>query len=330
MKTILIITNSFDLHVDLIIPILKKKEQPYFRVNLDNFPKDYLVTQSFSDGKLYSSIEHIPTKKRIDLNNVVSVWNRKPAPFSFISDDLAAQEQAYALEETKHALFGLLYPLDCYWMSHPVSLRGAMWKGEQLSRAVKFGFSIPQSLVTNNPDDVRKFKEAVAGDIIFKSLSTPDLASVEVSEEERISNGLATTIVTDEMMDNLEAVREIPCHFQAYIEKKYELRVTIVGDKIFAAKIHSQDDDRTKVDSRDMSAEILYEPTQLPKAIEEQCFNLVRSYKLNYSALDIIVTPDNDYVFLENNPNGQFLYIEQLIPEFKILEAVADTLAGDN
>ena len=52
----------------------------------------------------------------------------------------------------------------------------------------------------------------------------------------------------------------------------------------------------------------------------------MKSYGLNYSAMDIIVTPDEDYVFLENNPNGQFLYIQELIPEFNILETVADTL----
>ena len=328
MKTILIITNSFDIHVDFLVEILEKKGQSFFRINLDKFPREYLIKQLYIDGDLHSSIEHIPSQKHLDLNHVISIWNRKPAPFAFISDDLAAQEIAYAQEETKHALFGLLYPLNCYWMSHPVSLRGAMWKGEQLNRANKLGFRIPKSLVTNNPSDVKAFKSKIKTDMIFKSLSTPDLASVDVDDEDRISEGLATTIVTDEMMDNLDSVREVPCHFQEYIPKKYELRITIVGNKIFAAKIHSQDDDRTKIDSRDMSAEILYEPTKLPKQVEDKCFNLVSSYNLNYSALDIIVTPEDEYVFLENNPNGQFLYIEQLIPEFNILETVSDSLIG--
>ena len=51
------------------------------------------------------------------------------------------QEKAYADAETEHILFSLLYSLDCYWMSHPVALRGANWKGEQLLRAARMGFS---------------------------------------------------------------------------------------------------------------------------------------------------------------------------------------------
>lgn len=326
MKTILIITNSFDLHADLIEPILKQKNQSFFRLNLDKFPKDYHLKQLYVSGKVEVTIEHLLSKQTIHFEDIGAVWNRKPAPFSFISNDLAPQELAFAKTETEHTLFGLLYTLDCYWMSHPVNLRGAMWKGEQLNRATQFGFRIPHSLVTNCPEDVRRFKSLISGDIIFKSLSTPDLASVEVDDDDCIATGLATTIVTDELMNNLEAVREIPCHFQEYIPKKYELRVTVVGNSVFVAKLYSQDDERTKVDSRDMSAEIRYEATALPDSIHKRCLEFVKSYGLNYSAMDIIVTPDEDYVFLENNPNGQFLYIQELIPEFNILETVADTL----
>ncbi|MEV4245300.1 hypothetical protein AB0J63_18065 [Streptosporangium canum] len=31
---------------------------------------------------------------------------------------------------------------------------------------------------------------------------------------------------------------------------------------------------------------------------------------LTYGAIDLILTPDGRYVFLEINPNGQFLWIE--------------------
>ena len=75
-----------------------------------------------------------------------------------------------------------------------------------------------------------------------------------------------------------------------------------------------------------MSAEITYQAIELPEDIKKKCLAFVGSYGLNFSALDIIVTPENQYVFLENNPNGQFLYIEQLVPELQMLETIADTL----
>ncbi|WP_222831894.1 ATP-grasp domain-containing protein [Kangiella koreensis] len=329
MKTILIISNSMDIHADLISPIFQKKDQTYFRINLDQFPRDYKILQKYTGKVSKVIIEHIPSGNFIDLNTVGAVWNRRPAPFSFISNDLLNQELAFAKQETEQALFGLLYPLDCFWVSHPVALRGAGWKGEQLNRARNFGFEIPASLVTNCPEEVLKFKSLIRSDLIFKTLSTADLASGSVEDNERVTDGLSTVIVDEEMMENLDAVREIPCHFQEYIQKKYELRVTVVEDAVFAAKIHSQDDERTRVDSRDMSAEILYEATELPEHIKDRCLSLIKSYDLNYSAMDIIVTPDDEYVFLENNPSGNFLYIQQLIPEFNILEKLAATLSRE-
>jgi hypothetical protein len=49
----------------------------------------------------------------------------------------------------------------------------------------------------------------------------------------------------------------------------------------------------------------------------------VRSYGLNYGAIDLIVTPRGEHVFLENNPVGQFLFIEELVPELDMTGALA-------
>ena len=211
-------------------------------------------------------------------------------------------------------------------MSHPLALRGAQWKGEQLQRAARMGFRIPDSLITNVPDEVRRFRGDIAGDMVFKSMSSPMLAAERVDAGERTVGQLPTSIVDRAMMDNVEAVAEMPCHFQQYIPKQYELRVTVIGERVFAAKLHSQDDERTAIDSRDMSAPIRYEAVTLPAALRQRCVDFVRSYDLAYGALDLIVTPDDEVVFLENNPAGQFFYIEQLIPEFKMIDAIADAL----
>jgi glutathione synthase/RimK-type ligase-like ATP-grasp enzyme len=328
-KQVLIVTNRLDLHADLVSPLLAARGHRPFRIDLDAFPRDYQICQRFGGGAMRNEIVHLPTGERLDMAEVGAIWARKTAQFSFLSDTLSPQEQAYARMETEHALFGLLYTLDCYWMSHPVALRGALWKGEQLLRAMRLGFRVPASIVTNSPEQVRAFQRSVAGDLVFKSMSSPSLCAEAVAEDERICHSMPTTLVTGEMMDSLDAVAELACHFQEYIPKQYELRVTVIGEQLFAAKIYSQDDARTAVDSRDMSAEIRYEATVLPAAVTQRCRDFIASYGLQFGALDLIVTPDGEYVFLENNPGGQFLYIEQLIPEFKMLAAVADTLTKE-
>jgi len=323
---ILIVSNSEDIHVDYLIPILQRRQQNYFVINLDQFPKDYQLSQMFMQGEQVAEIKHIPTNTSINLADVRSVWLRKPAEYSYLSDELSSQEKAYAKQETEQAIFGMLYGLDCYWISHPSALRPSDWKGEQLGRALKMGFKVPNSLLTNVPENLHTFKADVQNDLIFKSMSTPSLAAEDVPEDEVVARGMTTTLVTNEMLDGIDSIRHLACQFQEYVPKAYELRVTVIGDKVFAAKIYSQLDERTKIDSRDMSAEIPYEATQLPQEVEQKCLAFVKSYGLNFGAMDLIVTPVGEYVFLENNPCGQFLYIEQLVPDLGLFEALADCL----
>lgn len=325
-KRVLIVTHSRDLHADLIAPILAAKGHPPFRLNLDAFPRDYQLCQLVDNNQCTNKLRLLGDGAWLDLAEVGAVWVRKTADFAWLSSDLSLQERAYAKLETEQALFSLLYALDCYWMSHPRAVRAAQWKGEQLKRAVRMGFRIPASIVTNCPAQARDFSNRVGGPIIFKTMSSPTLGAEALDPEDCVTGGLATTIVDDAMMADFGAVSELTCHFQEYIPKHFELRVTVVGERVFAAKIHSQDDARTAVDSRDMSAPIRYEAWTLPPAVERRCVDFVRSYALEYGAIDLIVTPEGEYVFLENNPGGQFLYIEQLVPELKILDAVANKL----
>lgn len=327
--TVLIISNSSDLHADLMAPLLAARGMQSFRIDLDTFPRDYQLNQCFMHGVLRAQLRHLPSGAQLDLDQVGAVWNRKSGEFTFPSADLAPQELAYARQESEQALFGLLYTLNCFWMSHPTALRGAGWKGEQLQRAICHGFRVPDSIVTNDAGQARAFLSALPGAGIFKSMSSPLLGADKVADGERIVNGLATTLVTQEMFGCLDAVSELACHFQEYIPKQYELRVTVIGDGVFAARIDSQDDERTRIDCRDMSAEVRYSAVQLPAEIAQRCRSFVHSYGLSFSALDLIVTPQGDYVFLENNPCGQFLFIEQLVPELRLFDAVADLLSKE-
>lgn len=325
-KRILIVTNSVDLHADLVAQKLASRAQPPFRINLDAFPRDYSFDIEFARGEWLGRLVHLPSNDAVAVGEIGAVWLRKPAPFHFASDDLSPQERAYAEMETEHVLFSMLYSLRCYWMSHPLSIRGALWKGEQLQRASRMGFRVPRSVISNQPASVRRFQSGIAGDMIFKAMSSAALAADVVPQSQRVIAGLRTTRVTDEDDGMLDAVRELPSLFQEYVPKQYELRVTVIGGETFAARIYSQDDERTATDFRDMSADIRYRAERLSAALARRCVELVHSYGLTFGALDLIVTPADEVVFLENNPVGQFLFVEQLVPELKMLDAVAGRL----
>lgn len=329
-RRILIVTNRGDLHADLVAERITARGLAPFRLNLDDFPARFELEMRFERSAWSGALHHLADDDTLDLTGIGAVWVRKAADFSYINPDLGAQERAYAGKEMEHILFGLLYGLDdCYWMSHPAALRGAQWKGEQLARAARMGFDVPDSLITNRPAVVRGFRDradATGSGIVFKSLTSPFLGAELVGPEDRVAGGLATTRIGREHEDLLDAVAELPCFFQHYQSKRHELRVTVIGDAVFAAEIHSQDDARTAVDFRDFSAPIRYAAAELPADVERRCRDFVHSYGLTYGAIDLIATSDDRYVFLENNPGGQFLFVEQLVPELKMLDAVAERL----
>jgi glutathione synthase/RimK-type ligase-like ATP-grasp enzyme len=136
-----------------------------------------------------------------------------------------------------------------------------------------------------------------------------------------------TTLLDEQTLAlHSEGVRHIPCLFQEYIPKAVELRVTIIGDEIFVAEIDSQSQAETAIDWRDYSVPMRMKRGSLPDDIVSKCFALVRGFGLNFSALDFIVTPEGEYVFLESNPNGQFLFVEQWVPELKMVDALLGCL----
>jgi glutathione synthase/RimK-type ligase-like ATP-grasp enzyme len=102
-----------------------------------------------------------------------------------------------------------------------------------------------------------------------------------------------------------------------------------VDGQVFACKIDSQilDEDKGKVDWRQgYDHGLKHEPFELPEKIRDFCRAYLSKMNLHFGCFDMIVTPENEYVFLECNPNGQWLWIE-LATGMKISEAIAETLS---
>jgi glutathione synthase/RimK-type ligase-like ATP-grasp enzyme len=122
------------------------------------------------------------------------------------------------------------------------------------------------------------------------------------------------------------AVRHEPLIIQEYVPKRVELRITVVDSQVFAAEIHSQASARTQHDWRHYDNERTpYVPHALPAAIAALCVRLVRVMGLCYGAIDMVLTPEGEYVFLEINPNGQWAWVEGLTG-LPIADAITELL----
>ncbi|HEX6291244.1 MAG TPA: hypothetical protein VFZ66_18815 [Herpetosiphonaceae bacterium] len=327
---ILIVTSRIDPHADAMILTLKELGHTPIRLNTEDIPLHTALSMRL-DGADWHGTIRLQTNARVaDIDQIRSIWWRRPGMLG-LPPDLSPQERAFAQEEIGHVLSGLWASLDCYWMSFPANIRQASWKVEQLKRAAALGFEVPRTLITSDPAAARAFFEECHGQIIFKVLSDSFLglqaADPSGGQAPPASfKGARTTLITADRLDLLDLVALVPCQFQEYIPKRVELRVTVIGDELFAAEIHSQAHEKTRVDWRNYDVTIPYHKATLPPDVADRCMTFVRSYGLNYSALDLIVTPDGRYVFIENNPNGQFMFVEELVPELKLRAHLAACL----
>jgi glutathione synthase/RimK-type ligase-like ATP-grasp enzyme len=145
-------------------------------------------------------------------------------------------------------------------------------------------------------------------------------------EDPVVQGEIFTTPLVGYAREDFEPVRHSPCLFQEYVPKAFELRVTVVRDRVFAAEIHSQALAATRHDwRRPELSDVPHRPHELPEAIAGRCVCLVARLGLQFGAIDMIYTPSGEYVFLEINPNGQYGWIEDRTG-MRISQAIAEAL----
>ena len=104
-----------------------------------------------------------------------------------------------------------------------------------------------------------------------------------------------------------------PYLFQEFVPKSSDVRVTIIGDEAFAVRIHSQENVGTATDFRRTDLTLLrHEPFELPPEVARRCLMLVHDAGCLFGAIDLAEQDDGSYVFFENNPGGQWAWLEQL------------------
>jgi hypothetical protein len=319
---ILILTEPMDPHADHVIQMLKARGAEFARFHPEDFPARASLSVGYApDGPMRSLLRVGETA--IDLARLQSVWTRRPRPPVPHEQIRDATVRDFVAEECQTFLRDLWNALDCRWVpAPPMAIRRAELKASQLRVASELGLELPPTLVTNSPDEFLDFYRQHNGDIITKlagfgfhqSLSGHFMRFTEVVSKRDV--GYATSI------------QFCPVILQAYVPKRLELRITVVGQEVFAAEIHSQQTNHTRHDWR--RYDLSHTPHfahDLPPEVQARCVRLVERLGLCYGAIDMILTPDGRYVFLEINPNGQYLWVEQETG-LPISAAICDLLLG--
>lgn len=319
---ILILTQQLDTHADHIARKLRARGADFVRFDPARFPVEAELSLAYStSGQPQYTLR--ADGRTIALEDVTAIWYRRPRP-PILHDSLTEELNREGIaQECQNFVDDLWNSLDCLYVPAPHAvIKRAQFKASQLKVAGAVGFELPPTLFTNSPDDFLEFYRQHDGNIISK------VSGFYVFQP----NGKAsdfwryTEVVSKRDLGYAHAVRYCPMIFQAYVPKQVELRITVVGRQVFAAEIHSQATNHTRHDWRRYDHfGTLYRPHVLPEQVAECCLRLVERLGLCYGSIDMVVTPDGRYIFLEINPNGQYLWTEEAAG-LPISEALCDLL----
>ncbi len=288
---ILILSNKNDTVTDRVINWLTFLEKDWFRINSEDNVKIEFKGDDFS-----ITVED----KSINLSNIKGYWYRR----GFINysnnfkmnlkqfDDLQANEMGIFID--------FLY-----------------YKLEKLNHINSITNSEVNKLIVN--DIARSLNIITPDDFIVSDVNNLRDAMSKTNQKyiTKVSSGNCVQVFDDCIVynyatlidnDKLNYETFFPSLVQNYIPKKYELRSFYLDGEFFTMAIFSQKDNQTRVDFRNYNSSIPNRtvPVNLPSEITSSLDKLMRKLNLNCGSLDLILTPDNDYVFLEVNPIGQF------------------------
>ena len=309
--TVLIISAMRDVHAQPVMAALAERGIPVQLLDLAEFPVRLGLSMAYGDGGPRFRLRRREGDE-LDLSSVSAIWWRRPQPFTLdpaIADPAARR---FAISEATTVFQGLYQSLSAFWINKPDRDVFAGHKSYQLTLAQEFGLRIPPTLITNDPGQARLFCEAHPGEVIHKQfVALPDTWR----ETRRLDK-------PDEA--KLHLVSHAPVLFQRQVRAAAEIRVIIVGSRIFAG-ITDMQAAAYKQDIR-MNPDTRYAAHELPDELKSRLLTMMERLDLVYGAIDLLLTPEGEYVFLEINPAGQFLYIEQATGH-PISAALADRLA---
>jgi hypothetical protein len=139
-----------------------------------------------------------------------------------------------------------------------------------------------------------------------------------------------TSQLAAEDLAHLDQLALAPMTFQEHLAKAVELRVTLIGQRAFAAAVDSQAVERSRVDWRKAGRELVdaWTPYALPAEVAGRLLQLAARLGLSYGAADVVVTPDGRHVFLEINPAGEWFWLDDVFGPRALSAAIADALLG--
>ncbi|HEY3831435.1 MAG TPA: hypothetical protein VGO03_04030 [Acidimicrobiia bacterium] len=310
-----------DVEAARVQTILQARGVDVVDVDLSHYPGDATIAHGVGIAAPIASIAGV------DLTTLRSVWVRPlgrassagPEPVDDPLAGFSADDREIARGQATAALSGWLECSDAFVVDVPVNVT----RVRTLRLAQRFGFDVPPTLITSNPEALRRFAAQVDGEVVVRFVD-PD----RVSSDTDPHGPSRTRLLDPDELEDLDGLVAAPMQFQARIPKALELRVTVVGSRTFTGAVDSSGSEHGALDWRtDPELVTAFVAHDLPPELECTLLRLCDALHLNFATADVILTPEGRHVLLEVNGPSYYGFLEDATG-LPISEAVADLLDG--
>ena len=311
--TVLILTCEQDVTADMVLAELDANGVPVVRLDPADLPGPVALSGEYVRGAFRG---HLSVAGRlVSMGGLRSVWVRRPG----VPATNAAEHSDWLTEESAQALYGMLRSTDARWMNDPDAARRARHKPWQLSLAQRCSLPVPATLITTFPRAARDFA------VRFPDLVVKPVSGAHPQEPPR---AVPTSRVAPDT--DFAAVAFGPTLLQRRVAKRADIRLTCVGDRLYAArKAVDPDADPDEVDVRFAASDTPWHAVDTPSSVAAGVRAYLREAGLAFGAFDFAEDTDGMWWFLECNQSGQFGFV-QIETGQHIAAAVADWLAAPN
>jgi len=309
---VLILTSDLDFATDLVCLELGKRGLRYLRLNRENLPDLALALDPVSPRLRCG---HENREWLVDSAHLRSIWWRVGTFDRNLGGQPIGLEEQLGRTQWSAFLRSMMVFADAHWVNHPAATYAAETKALQLGVARALGFDVPETMMANDPAALaeRNPRERIA----LKSIDT-----LLLQEADEQLFGYTTLLEAGSVA--LGEMHQAPVTIQAPLEPKLDLRVTVIGNRVWCTEIRGQgepiDGDWRLTQKQDLE----YPTHNPPPIVIERCRALVKRLGLVFGAIDLALV-DDCYWFIEINPTGEWGWLEG--PDRTIAAAIAEELA---
>lgn len=300
---ILIMGELEEPMIEDTLELLKERGAAHCHLSPEDFPLQASLSLSLPGAD--SGIQW-RDGSRVAWGEVRSIYHRLGFTHFEAEEEYSQAEEAYASAEFMSLLNPILNTLPARIINRPLASSTNASKPFQANLIQQAGFLIPETLVTNDPQDAVDFYHMHGGQVIYKSISYIRSIVKQMTKED---------------LGRLDTLRTCPVQLQQMVPG-IDHRVHVMGERVFAHRIQAEENDYRY----DKKAEIV--AFELDAQTQERCLDLARILGMEIAGVDLRITPEGEVYCFEVNPSPAFSWYEVRTGQ-PITAALCDLLMQD-